>query len=93
MPKRNKPVPATKGWVVVSDMFGGVIEHVDCSAGGAQPTLDEMLAKYAAAGWTLEGRSYDSLFAHRGDNRIQISIWAIDPTKPMPRSHSSSDFS
>lgn len=75
------------GYVVVADTFHKLIEHKDCSSGGAQEALQAMLDKYEREGWQIEGRSMDMQFARRGTARVLISIVPLDPTKDQQSSH------
>lgn len=77
----------TNGYVVAADTFHNLIEHKDCSSGGAQEALQAMFDKYERDGWKLEGRSMDMQFARRGGERVLISIVPLDPIKDQKSRH------
>lgn len=50
------------------------MDAIDCSSGGAQEAFEARCARLEEEGWTLEKRSFDSRYVHRGADRFEVTI-------------------
>ncbi|MET0986332.1 MAG: hypothetical protein ABW034_13090 [Steroidobacteraceae bacterium] len=71
--------PKHHGWVSIQDRHSFVLGVIDCSAGGAQECFERLCRDFEGAGWTLEGRFFDSQFIHRESLRWFVAIYAENP--------------
>ncbi len=76
--------PVKDGWVTISNKLSNPIWRSERCQGNAQEVFTAKLEELKRNGWTVEGTGdYDSVFAHRGNERVNVAIHRRDPDAPI----------